>query len=71
MPIASDAITTLMRVAEPLVVSTNQGSAIQVICAPVVDTTSAARSARTGPVRRTLDVHLDGLCRRLAQARDG
>ena len=54
MPIASNAITTLIRVAEPVVVSTNQGSATHVICAPLVEIVSAARSARIEPMRRTL-----------------
>ena len=40
---ASTASTTVMRVAEPDVVSTNHGSATQVICEPVSETTSRAR----------------------------
>src|SRR4051794_15579384 len=44
-PISSAATTRLMRAAEPDVSSTNHGSASQVICDPVVDTTSAASSA--------------------------
>ena len=36
---------TLICVAEPVVTSTNHGSASQVICEPVVETTSAPRSA--------------------------
>ncbi len=54
MPIASNAITTLICVAEPLVVRTNHGRAIQVICAPLVEIVSAASSARSEPMRRTL-----------------
>ena len=40
---ASVAITSVMRVAEPDVVSTNHGSATQVICDPVSEITSRAR----------------------------
>ena len=40
---ASTASTIVMRVAEPDVVSTNQGSATHVICEPVSETTSRAR----------------------------
>ena len=54
IPITSAATTKLMRVAEPEVVSTNQGSASHVICEPLVEITSAARSARRGPLRRRL-----------------
>src|SRR3954451_16078050 len=44
-PISSAATTRLMRVADPDVSSTNHGRASQVICDPVVETTSAASSA--------------------------
>ena len=41
----STASTTLIRAAEPLVTSTNQGSATNVIAVPVLETTSATTSA--------------------------
>ena len=41
----STASTTLIRAAEPLVTSTNHGSATNVIAVPVVETTSATTSA--------------------------
>ena len=43
----STASTTLMRVAEPVVASTNQGSATNVIALPVDETISARTSARS------------------------
>src|SRR6187551_1264198 len=46
-PISSAATTKLIFVADPVVTSTNQGRAIQVICAPVVEITSAPSSATT------------------------
>ena len=46
-PITSAATMKVVLVAEPVVSSTNQGSATQVICAPVVEITSAESSART------------------------
>src|SRR4029453_16288166 len=52
-PITSAATTKVVCVAEPLVTSTNQGSASQVICAPVVETTSATSSARIERSRRS------------------
>ncbi len=54
MPIAaiSVAATQLIRVAEPVVISTNHGIAIAVICEPVVETISAASSATTVRLRR-------------------
>jgi len=41
----SAARTTLMRVGDPLVTSTNHGRATNVMAVPVLETTSAARSA--------------------------
>src|SRR6266540_1086441 len=52
-PSSSAAITSVIRAGEPVVVSTNQGSASQVICVPVIEITSAPRSARSGPWRRS------------------
>src|SRR3954454_12217197 len=43
-----------MRAAEPVVTSTNHGSASAVIWLPVVETVSAARSARTARLRSAL-----------------
>ena len=47
-PTASAPMTTLVRVAEPVVVRTNQGRASQVICAPVTEITCAPSSALMG-----------------------
>ena len=52
-PISSAPTTMLIRVAEPVVTSTNHGSASHVICAPVVETTSAASRPTTGLRRRS------------------
>ena len=51
-PITSAAATNVVFVAEPVVTSTNQGSASQVIWAPVVETTSAMSRATTERSRR-------------------
>ena len=45
---SSAAITRPIRAVDPVVWSTNQGNASHVICAPVVEITSAASSARSG-----------------------
>jgi hypothetical protein len=52
MPISSAAITSVIREGDPVVVSTNHGSASQVIIPPVVEMTSATSSARSGPFLR-------------------
>ena len=58
-PISAAATTRLMRVAEPDVSSTNQGSASQVICDPVVETISAASSAASERFR-SIELARDG-----------
>src|SRR4051794_40611498 len=50
-PISSAATTKLIRVAEPDVSSTNQGSASHVICDPVTETISAASRAASERLR--------------------
>jgi hypothetical protein len=42
------ATTTPIRAGDPVVTSTNQGSASRVICEPVVEIASAASSAASG-----------------------
>jgi hypothetical protein len=50
---SSAARTTLIRVAEPVVSSTNHGSARKVIVVPVVETSSATRRAASDRFRST------------------
>ena len=54
IPIAAISATTtqLIRVADPVVTSTNHGIATADICVPVVETISAASSATTVRLRR-------------------
>src|SRR5918999_1180232 len=49
------ASTTVMRAGDPVVTSTNQGSARNVICVPSDETTSAARSGASPRRRRSID----------------
>ena len=53
-PITSAATMKVVFVAEPVVSSTNQGSATQVICAPVVEITSADEQRDDRPVAKHL-----------------
>ena len=53
MPMSSAATTTVILVADPVVRSTNHGSASDVIWEPVVETISATSSATTGRLRRS------------------